>query len=761
MYPKVVQEPLGRDGEFPYSCLACRQRKIKCDRRPNCSNCTKTAKQCVFVAPVRGKRRRTKPAREGLHAKLKRYEELLKSYGANIEPSEDFNDSDSGSEMTSQADVEMTEGLESRSETRADPYELEYTQPKLVTKEGTSRYYDSILYSNLGDQFPQLEVTMLGGPVEEPVEREDDILFEAVPHLGAEGLRSMHFPFQILLKLKEIYVERVDALVKVMHMPTFWAALTNGLQRPQEMSKSLEAEVFAFYFVVICAMKEDECQNLLGSPKSILYTRYRHATRQALMNAEFLSTANPTILRAFTVFIICLRKSLGGDTLYMYSAIAVRLARKMGLHRDGTSLGLPPFETEMRRRLWWHVALVDFRLAEVLGTRPSLDLTSGDVRPPLNVEDEDLRPDMTEAPPERDGITSVTPNRIRCDVIDLLRRFATCPGDVRWESLYAPDVPLARKDAAVAELEDRWERSYVRYCDLCEPFHTFISLMLRSAICKLRLFAHSPRRFIGKSSASGNRNSAGRVGGGSGNSSERGFVSSPLVPRVERDIVFENAVKMLEYAALAYEGGRGLDRYMWQIGTSYLWNTMLTVLIEARHRKTGPKVDRLWQLIGVMFSHSNRALQEPAGPVHNALGKWTLEVWDHYVAASVAEGLPRPQSPDYIDAIRRRITSINSSSTSSKTALVSTTTSATESASSLSSPSWSQGQSPTAARKPPAQTKFQPEGYDNGGLPELDSFGSYDFPDLLSFETDPNEWVQWDQLLAGQNGFAQFDSVNF
>lgn len=136
----VAEQPRPDGGFKSYSCLTCRQRKVKCDRRTPCSNCVKAEKQCSFIPPVRGKRKRTKPPREGLHAKLKRYEELLKSYGAKVEQSEDFDDSDS--ETASQPDVEMDEDAEPRSKSRSDPFGLEETKPKLITKEGTSRYFD-------------------------------------------------------------------------------------------------------------------------------------------------------------------------------------------------------------------------------------------------------------------------------------------------------------------------------------------------------------------------------------------------------------------------------------------------------------------------------------------------------------------------------------------------------------------------------------------------------------------------------------------
>ena len=125
-----------------YSCLICRQRKVKCDRNTPCSNCDKAGKQCSFVPPVRGKRKRTKSPKEGLHAKLKRYEELLKSCGVSFEQCECGINTESDSETASQPDVEMNEDALPPSKDRGDPYGLKEPRAVLITKEGVSRYLD-------------------------------------------------------------------------------------------------------------------------------------------------------------------------------------------------------------------------------------------------------------------------------------------------------------------------------------------------------------------------------------------------------------------------------------------------------------------------------------------------------------------------------------------------------------------------------------------------------------------------------------------
>lgn len=67
------------------SCVLCAQRKVKCDRKFPCSNCTRTGLQCVPAATIPRQRRRRFPERELLE-RLHHYEELLKSHNIVFEP---------------------------------------------------------------------------------------------------------------------------------------------------------------------------------------------------------------------------------------------------------------------------------------------------------------------------------------------------------------------------------------------------------------------------------------------------------------------------------------------------------------------------------------------------------------------------------------------------------------------------------------------------------------------------------------------------
>lgn len=65
------------------ACVLCQQRKVKCDRKFPCQNCTRAGVQCVPTAAPRQRRRRF-PERELLD-RLAYYEDLLRKNNIKFE----------------------------------------------------------------------------------------------------------------------------------------------------------------------------------------------------------------------------------------------------------------------------------------------------------------------------------------------------------------------------------------------------------------------------------------------------------------------------------------------------------------------------------------------------------------------------------------------------------------------------------------------------------------------------------------------------
>ncbi|KAI5456368.1 hypothetical protein BGZ63DRAFT_417842 [Mariannaea sp. PMI_226] len=92
----------------------------------------------------------------------------------------------------------------------------------------------------------------------------------------------------------------------------------------------------------------------------------------------------------------------------------VRMAMTMGLHRDPCEYEarMPVFQCEMRRRLWFTILDMDLHIS-LASNLPCL-VREGDYtcRPPRNLDDSDLYPDMVELPPSK-PIDQVTDNQMQ------------------------------------------------------------------------------------------------------------------------------------------------------------------------------------------------------------------------------------------------------------------------------------------------------------------------------------------------------------
>ncbi|WWC59894.1 uncharacterized protein I303_102456 [Kwoniella dejecticola CBS 10117] len=78
---------------------------------------------------------------------------------------------------------------------------------------------------------------------------------------------------------------------------------------------------------------------------------------------------------------------------------SLRTAQAIGLHRDGSKLGLDPFQTEYRRRLWSYLYHADKLYSLVLGRPPSISDSYTDTQPPSNIDLTEYNPALGLPPP--------------------------------------------------------------------------------------------------------------------------------------------------------------------------------------------------------------------------------------------------------------------------------------------------------------------------------------------------------------------------
>lgn len=183
---------------------------------------------------------------------------------------------------------------------------------------------------------------------------------------------SLHPPPDVARKYWEIYKENVDPLVKVLHIPSVEPILLDAFTHPEKVPRGLESLMFAIYYGAITSQMPQECQEEWGEDRTTLLNRYRFGLEQGLARANFLYCDETVILQAFVVFLILLRRNDDARKIWTLTGLVVRIAQTLGIHRDGSHFDLPPFEIEMRRRLWWQVCILDARASEDHGCDPTI-----------------------------------------------------------------------------------------------------------------------------------------------------------------------------------------------------------------------------------------------------------------------------------------------------------------------------------------------------------------------------------------------------
>lgn len=271
---------------------------------------------------------------------------------------------------------------------------------------------------------------------------------------------------------------------------------------------------------------------------------------------------------------ICVRRSDESRFVWTLSGLAIRIAQALGLHRDGTCFNLPPFETEMRRRVWWSICVLDLRSAEDHGFEPMLAESSYDTKFPLNINDSDIEPDSVEFPEPREGFTEMTLCILRNNINTTVRRIVTSrlpqPGTVSDEEMLAL---LKEKERTVEDFENIVEEKFVPCCDRSKPLSFLVASISRLVAAKMRLRVYHPFLKPG---------------------------SGVELSQQTKDRLFLASVEGFEFVR-ALESDSITAKWSWLTRTFAAWDSLAHLLTELCVRTKGELVDRAWEAVRWVF----------------------------------------------------------------------------------------------------------------------------------------------------------------
>ena len=120
----------------------------------------------------------------------------------------------------------------------------------------------------------------------------------------AVDISSLHpDPVQIF-RLWQLYLENVDPLLKVTHIPSLQGRIIEAASSVFNITPALEALMFSIYAMSITTLDEDDCPAMFGSSRGDLVAKYQFGCQQALLNASFLRTDDRDCLTALFLYLV-------------------------------------------------------------------------------------------------------------------------------------------------------------------------------------------------------------------------------------------------------------------------------------------------------------------------------------------------------------------------------------------------------------------------------------------------------------------------
>ncbi|KAH7095149.1 hypothetical protein FB567DRAFT_21456 [Paraphoma chrysanthemicola] len=597
------------------SCLECRRRKLKCDKGSPCLNCTKNARQCVFIASGLDSDAQRKLAE--VKEKMGMLERSLENDVARVNRSR----SGDGSEPLRPSKLPGQERSYSDQEEDEDTRDL---PPSHFATEDAA-YFDD--YANDDDDVVDLGIAMgrvrvterVGGLVrprfseelaqalkELPPSTEREVLnastvqqpqdwlapskdyvapasgFFFAPGINKTSLMA-YLPSKPLVdRLIAHYWEAVHLIARVVHRQTFethyerfWADINIG----QQPRASFQALLFAALLSSAVAMHEHKVFTDYGVDKQSLVDNFRQGTESALARAHFLRATKLETLQAFVMYLIPLCRNEVSRAHSALTGTAIRLAECMGLHRDPTTYSTSPVDIQVRRLVWYQICFLDLRTSEATGPRPQIRHDDYDTKFPLNIDDSELdraqRGDTgINTTKDRPHFTGMTITRMRFECYEMHRfLWFERPKVEQRRADGERKVTLISLLSRVQSFKAAMEKTYLPMLNKREPLHVLASEIY--GIISDRLIIMLLQRYI---------------------SSDRSKMPARL-----RQVVMSSATTTIEHS-MAIEQTPALSTWSWYIGALHQYHAALLLLNELNTSRNPPEVEaRVWKCLDFSF----------------------------------------------------------------------------------------------------------------------------------------------------------------
>ena len=460
----------------PVSCSACRARKLKCDRqKPVCGSCLKRddAAACRYqrqaqaqslhfhprggngsagektsddgVGVVGSGHVERRPGKSEVASRLRRLEEMVNAFvrsNRNAEHSKAPQKQDSqraAQAVSESAPVSATAAAAAAAAAAAQDIATAGTMSNQTPKGsfvGPTNWIAVLesIHDIQGYLESDGDVTVANNQASSSSTRETPgtdpgSVFDHVEPVTTKDILAALPPRTECDRLLHVYFQARLTKPPLLHLGQFQRLYAEFWTRPDSASLLWVSTLFSYLWVMVQQLSSRNISLPSSSRGDELLSlpNLRSMATRCLVAGSYLKCrpwAPEALVLLYATYMLQPRGD-GDPMAWHLTALAVRLAQRMGYHRDPSRLGgsaprITPFEGEMRRRTWYMVEAFDMLYSFQQGIPPVVHEADCDVRHPTNLRDEDFDEDSPSLPPER-PFTDVTPVLYYCFKSRLLR----------------------------------------------------------------------------------------------------------------------------------------------------------------------------------------------------------------------------------------------------------------------------------------------------------------------------------------------------
>lgn len=279
------------------------------------------------------------------------------------------------------------------------------------------------------------------------------------------------------------------------------------------------------------------------------------------------------VLQAFVIYLTVVKCHDDSKFCWTLTSLCVRMAQALGLYRDGQQLGLPPFEVEMRRRLWWAIVALDIRSAEEMGSDLIISDKTFDTQLPSNINDTDIDPSFTELPVPRQGRTDSSICLTRYETTALTRGLFAAVAQMQPVDPKDVEKSLEERERMLIEVYERFEDKFLKNSIReDDPVFWVASLISRILMAKVGLLIYQPVLFPGTGSEAS---------------------------KEVRSRLWQSCIEIVEYTHIL-NVDPSCRQWRWLFLTYRQWHAIAYMLLELSKRPWGINSERAWEAAQIL-----------------------------------------------------------------------------------------------------------------------------------------------------------------